>query len=829
MRSFIFHGDKSTRSDLIASHLKNPTSFDVCITSYEMCLSEKAALRKIQWEYIVIDEAHRIKNESSKLAVIVREFRCNRRLLITGTPLQNNLHELWALLNFLLPDIFDSVEHFENWFENHSSVDHEEMSKQLRLLLHPFLLRRLKADVEHTLKPKKEVNLYVGLTDMQRNWYKSILERDIGAVNGLVKNKEGKMRLLNIVMQLRKCCNHPYLFDGAEPGPPFTTDEHLVFNSGKMLVLDKLLARFKANGSRVLLFSQMSRMLDVFEDYCTFRNYQYCRIDGQTAHEDRIGAIEEYNKPDSEKFIFLLTTRAGGLGINLATADIVIIYDSDWNPQVDLQAQDRAHRIGQTKQVCVFRMVTENTIEEKVIEKALQKLRLDQLVIQQGKLTNVNKALSQDEMLSMIRHGAEQIFASGNAGGSKRKDASISAAGADEAADIDIEELLRKGEEKTKELVEKYQNVGYDDLQKFSIETAAVSTISPVGIDDAQIAQNLQNQMLFLGTTGKRERKVNYDVDSYFGETLRIHPPKPKSQKAPIPKNVPILHDFQFFPARLHELVEREIWAYQQSVNYQILIPADEDEEARLERESEQALIDSAVSLNEVEEEEKKHLLKVEGFPQWSRKEYVVFLKAIEHHGKDDYKSIAAEIESKSQAEVKAYSQVFWRNLSSLKDADRIQSMLERTEERLRRNAQIQSTLQRKIARHQKSRTPLRITYFGGKGREYTEEEDIFLIENLAEIGYDQGEEAFEVLRERILQSPLFRFDWLIKTRSPAELQKRCHRLITFIEREHREAAASSTSSKKAKLRPSPKDDTISAAGRDATAAKLNNKKSRRS
>jgi SNF2 family DNA or RNA helicase len=198
--------------------------------------------------------------------------------------------------------------------------------------LRPFLLRRIKADVEKSLLPKKEINLYVGMSAMQRKWYQKLLEKDIDAVNGAggLNKREGKTRLLNIVMQLRKCCNHPYLFDGAEPGPPYTTDQHIVDNSGKMIVLDKLLSRMKAQGSRVLLFSQMSRVLDILEDYCWWRGYEYCRIDGQTSQEDRIDAIDEYNKPDSSKFIFLLTTRAGGLGINLTTADIVVLFDSDW-------------------------------------------------------------------------------------------------------------------------------------------------------------------------------------------------------------------------------------------------------------------------------------------------------------------------------------------------------------------------------------------------------------------------------------------------------------------------------------------------------------------
>ena len=355
--TLLLHGDKHQRADLIRDRLLKD-DFQVCITSYEICLIEKSAFKKMSWQYIVIDEAHRIKNEHSKLSEVLREFSSKNRLLMTGTPLQNNLHELWALLNFLLPDVFRSSDQFDAWFEKHSG-EQDHIVQQLHKVLAPFLLRRIKADVEKTLLPKKEINLYVGMSSMQRRWYQKILEKDIEAVNGLVGKKEGKTRLLNLVMQLRKCANHPYLFDGAEPGPPYTTDMHLIENSGKMVLLDKLLARFKAQGSRVLLFSQMSRVLDIMEDYCNFRGHQYCRIDGNTDHEDRIASIDEYNRPGSEKFIFLLTTRAGGLGINLVTADIVILFDSDWNPQVDLQAMDRAHRIGQTKQVYVFRLITE--------------------------------------------------------------------------------------------------------------------------------------------------------------------------------------------------------------------------------------------------------------------------------------------------------------------------------------------------------------------------------------------------------------------------------------------------------------------------------------
>nr|6PWF_K Chain K, chromatin remodeling factor ISWI [Thermochaetoides thermophila] len=459
----VLQGAKEERHQLINDRLIDE-DFDVCITSYEMILREKAHLKKFAWEYIIIDEAHRIKNEESSLSQVIRMFSSRNRLLITGTPLQNNLHELWALLNFLLPDVFGDSDAFDQWFRGQDR-DQDQVVQQLHRVLRPFLLRRVKSDVEKSLLPKKEINVYIGMSEMQVKWYKKILEKDIDAVNGAGGKRESKTRLLNIVMQLRKCCNHPYLFEGAEPGPPYTTDEHLIYNSGKMIVLDKLLKRLQSQGSRVLIFSQMSRLLDILEDYCVFRGYKYCRIDGGTAHEDRIAAIDEYNRPGSDKFIFLLTTRAGGLGINLTTADTVILYDSDWNPQADLQAMDRAHRIGQTKQVVVYRFVTDNAIEEKVLERAAQKLRLDQLVIQQGRAQIATKAAAnKEELLSMIQHGAEKVFQTKGAFGlMAEKGANLD--------DDDIDAILKAGEERTRELNAKYEKLGIDDLQKFTSES----------------------------------------------------------------------------------------------------------------------------------------------------------------------------------------------------------------------------------------------------------------------------------------------------------------------------------------------------------------------
>ena len=323
-------GTKDERMRAREEFLKpDPTSgkykFDALVCSYEAVLKEKTSLGRIPWKYLMIDEAHRIKNENSSLSKAVRLLNTGFRLLITGTPLQNNLHELWALLNFLLPEIFGDSEQFDEWFNTSGGEGQQNVIKKLHTVLRPFMLRRVKKDVATDLPPKKETKLFIGLTEMQQDWYKRILRKDAHELNAL--GGPSHARLQNVLMHLRKVCNHPYLFDGAEPGPPFSDGPHLWENSGKMLLLNKLLPKLKAQGSRVLIFCQMTRLLDILEDYLRLVGHEYCRIDGNTDGEKRDSQMEEFNEPGSPIFCFLLSTRAGGLGINLATADIVILYD----------------------------------------------------------------------------------------------------------------------------------------------------------------------------------------------------------------------------------------------------------------------------------------------------------------------------------------------------------------------------------------------------------------------------------------------------------------------------------------------------------------------
>ncbi|QGI95264.1 hypothetical protein CEK26_008333 [Fusarium fujikuroi] len=792
----VLQGAKDERQTLINDRLVDE-KFDVCITSYEMVLREKAHLKKFAWEYIIIDEAHRIKNEESSLSQVIRLFSSRNRLLITGTPLQNNLHELWALLNFLLPDVFGDSEAFDQWFSGQDR-DQDTVVQQLHKVLRPFLLRRVKSDVEKSLLPKKEVNVYLGMSEMQIKWYQKILEKDIDAVNGAGGKRESKTRLLNIVMQLRKCCNHPYLFEGAEPGPPYTTDEHLIYNAGKMAVLDKLLKRLQKQGSRVLIFSQMSRLLDILEDYCVFREYKYCRIDGGTAHEDRIAAIDEYNKPGSEKFVFLLTTRAGGLGINLTTADIVILYDSDWNPQADLQAMDRAHRIGQTKQVVVYRFVTDNAIEEKVLERAAQKLRLDQLVIQQGRAQQAAKAAAnKDELLSMIQHGAEKVFQSkGPTGNMASKDG--------EVGDDDIDEILAKGENRTKELNAKYEKLGIDDLQKFTSESAYEWN----GENFANTKKNIN--MTWINPAKRERKEQSYSMDKYFRQTMYPNPKADAKPKAPrAPKQVPV-HDYQFYPPRLRDLQDRETAYYRKEIGYKVPLP-DGDEENLEEREAERALdqqeIDNATPLTE-EEREEKEKLSLQGFGDWNKRDFQQFVNGSGKYGRTDYEGISNEIDSKSAPEIKAYAKVFWQRYTEIADYPKYIKTIEDGEERTRRIGHHQKLLRKKMQQYRVPLQQLKINYSVSTTNKkvYTEEEDRFLLVLLDRYGID-SEGLYEKMRDDIRESPLFRFDWFFLSRTPIELSRRCTTLITTIVKEFEDVPARGSNGVNGKSKREPDDE----------------------
>ncbi|XP_042242639.1 lymphocyte-specific helicase-like isoform X2 [Homarus americanus] len=486
----LYHGQDTVRTEkrrklkvLKTIEGTNISVYPVVITSYEVAIRDTKFLNRYQWRYICVDEGHRLKNHKCRLAKSLNTYTSTNRLLLTGTPLQNNLAELWALLNFLMPEIFDSLDVFESWFDVTDMMEagsdvriiQQEKEKQvistLMKILSPFFLRRVKKDVDLDIPPKKELLVFTPMTPLQVELYEATLTSNHALFNNLKKpapepveyNERGRpkrkakmnsdfsvlfqeydgvsensidvyisavnklhekaaheevkktsvvrVKLQNKMMQCRKIVNHPYLINyPLNKDGTYKVDNSLLKVCGKLQVLDQLLGELYKRKHRVLLFSQMTMMMDIIEDYLTLRpQYNYKRLDGTKKLEERQIDISEFNNTDSTDFIFLLSTRAGGLGINLASADTVIIYDSDWNPQSDLQAQDRCHRIGQTSPVLVLRLVTKSTIDEKIVERAATKRKLEKLIIQSGKFNaakqserKFEKVLDEEELIGLL-------------------------------------------------------------------------------------------------------------------------------------------------------------------------------------------------------------------------------------------------------------------------------------------------------------------------------------------------------------------------------------------------------------------------------------------
>ncbi|KAL6966430.1 hypothetical protein U1Q18_032209 [Sarracenia purpurea var. burkii] len=415
INKIVYSGPPEERRRLFKERIVQQ-KFNVLLTTYEYLMNkhDRPKLSKVHWHYIIIDEGHRIKNASCKLNADLKHYNSSHRLLLTGTPLQNNLEELWALLNFLLPNIFNSSEDFSQWFNKpfesngDSSADEALLSEEENLLiinrlhqvLRPFVLRRLKHKVENELPEKIE-----RLVRCEASAYQKLLMKRVEDNLGAIGTSKARS-VHNSVMELRNICNHPYLSQlHVEEVHEFVPKHYLpniVRLCGKLEMLDRLLPKLKATDHRVLFFSTMTRLLDVMEDYLCWKQYRYLRLDGHTSGGDRGALIDQFNQPGSPFFIFLLSIRAGGVGVNLQAADTVIIFDTDWNPQVDLQAQARAHRIGQKKDVLVLRLETVQTVEEQVRAAAEHKLGVANQSITAGFFDNNTSAEDRREYLESL-------------------------------------------------------------------------------------------------------------------------------------------------------------------------------------------------------------------------------------------------------------------------------------------------------------------------------------------------------------------------------------------------------------------------------------------
>ncbi|KAJ0097571.1 hypothetical protein Patl1_28915 [Pistacia atlantica] len=427
MNAIVYHGSKKEREELRRKHMPREIGpkFPIVVTSYEVALFDaRKSLRHYNWKYVVIDEGHRLKNSKCKLLKELKHLPMGNKLLLTGTPLQNNLSELWSLLHFILPDIFSSLEEFQSWFDLsgkcNSEAPKEEVEEKrraqvvakLHAILRPFLLRRMKSDVEQLLPRKKEIILYATMTEHQRNFQDHLVNKTLEnyLLEKVATGGGMKRKLNNLMIQLRKNCNHPDLLESAFSDSVFYPPvEQIVEQCGKFRLLDRLLAQLFARKHKVLIFSQWTKVLDIMDYYFNEKGFEVCRIDGSMKLNDRKRQIEEFNDVNSKCRIFILSTRAGGLGINLTAADTCILYDSDWNPQMDLQAMDRCHRIGQTKPVHVYRLATAQSVEGRILKRAFSKLKLEHVVIGKGQfhqeriMGNGTDILEEEDLLALLK------------------------------------------------------------------------------------------------------------------------------------------------------------------------------------------------------------------------------------------------------------------------------------------------------------------------------------------------------------------------------------------------------------------------------------------
>jgi SNF2 family DNA or RNA helicase len=425
----------------IAALNRQLPKFHILITSFEVFMKDlDLVFRDIAFQHIVVDEAHRLKNQNARLMQALKSLPCQRLMLLTGTPIQNNIQELWTLLNLIAPAEFHSSVAFNEKFGKLESAD---AVTKLHSVLKPYLLRRLKQDVEQGIPPLRETIIDVEMTPLQKRAYKAIYDKN---KDMLIKGIGGGVKVENIwnnmEMQLRKCCNHPWLL-GREDEDDFTQHgslQELIQSSGKMVLLDKLMAKTLEGKQKMLIFSQFTKMLNLIEEYLIGKNILYERIDGSTKSSDRQNSIDRFSMPNSKVMVFMLSTKAGGVGINLTSANVVVIFDSDWNPQNDVQATARAHRIGQSSEVNVYRFITKKTYEAGMFDKASKKLGLDQAIFLGGNFTNNKdaeegkdqKKLSKQEMEILLKKGIMGLIEEGNEGQEKQ-------------ATQDINEILAAG------------------------------------------------------------------------------------------------------------------------------------------------------------------------------------------------------------------------------------------------------------------------------------------------------------------------------------------------------------------------------------------------
>ncbi|XP_054428344.1 DNA excision repair protein ERCC-6 isoform X2 [Pteronotus mesoamericanus] len=395
----------------------------ILITSYSYIRLMQDDISRHDWHYVILDEGHKIRNPNAAITLACKQFRTPHRIILSGSPMQNNLRELWSLFDFIFPGKLGTLPVFMEQFSvpitmggysNASPVQVKTAYKcacVLRDTINPYLLRRMKSDVKMSLSlpDKNEQVLFCRLTDEQHKVYQNFIDS-----KEVYRILNGETQIFSGLIALRKICNHPDLFSGGPKNLKGISDDELEEDqfgywkrSGKMIVVESLLKIWHKQGQRVLLFSQSRQMLDLLEVFLRAQKYSYLKMDGTTTIASRQPLITRFNE-DPSIFVFLLTTRVGGLGVNLTGANRVIIYDPDWNPSTDTQARERAWRIGQKKQVTVYRLLTAGTIEEKIYHRQIFKQFLTNRVLKDPKQRRFFKSNDLYELFSLTSPDASQ-------------------------------------------------------------------------------------------------------------------------------------------------------------------------------------------------------------------------------------------------------------------------------------------------------------------------------------------------------------------------------------------------------------------------------------
>ncbi|RDB18237.1 putative global transcription activator SNF2L1 [Hypsizygus marmoreus] len=450
LRVIRFHGPASER-DRLKHSLRGDRDFDIMLTTYDAYSIDDSWFKSFRWTYCVLDEGHKIKNSDTNLSQKIQGIGSLHRLILTGTPVQNNLLELWGLLHWLFPTVFTAATErlFKESFDLSRGSYEIPFLNAAKKLVSTIMLRRTKAVVAgDDVPPRDELTVFIPLTEAQRFWtYRLLTKMDtpdlkkIFAESEPVKKEtfkdedlwgreiladvenqlvpqtqssqaaEGSQwkKLMNLLMQLRKVCDHPYLLPNAEP-EPYDIAEHIVSASSKLIAIDKILADILPKGERVLIFSQWTGMLDILEDLMVLRSIPFARLDGSTSRPRRALDIKLFQQEVSPYQVFLISTKAGGLGINLTKATAVIMCDSDWNPQNDLQAIARAHRLGQTKVVKVYRLICQGSVEDQMLDRIRRKLFLSVKIMGSDNPSSSDKTtLGSSELMDILRKGSSAL------------------------------------------------------------------------------------------------------------------------------------------------------------------------------------------------------------------------------------------------------------------------------------------------------------------------------------------------------------------------------------------------------------------------------------